>query len=253
MQLRGPWLVSLVTFAFALTATACDDGDKANEDAVADTGNTTEPMESMGGDSEATDGTEGTEETGTTDASAEPPTEWQGETPHLEMVGSLAGQDVVATVEGDDAADVGVFYCERNYIVPDTEDPSTWAAAYLEKVEIKFNFFYMDQLAEFNVEIVHEDLPGSVGEMLPIDAATEATVQITVDPEGPNEVEFPDAGVAGNVTIGLLTGTPGTDGVVIPDGEGAFGAYLDLELESGGTLQGSFTANCGENDLEIPE
>lgn len=177
---------------------------------------------------------------------------WQGSTPHIELSGTLAGNELAVDVTGDDAADIGTAYCERNYIVPDLDDSSTWVDGYLEKVELKLNFFYEDALAEFQMELVHPELLTSEGVTFSVPGDAEANFGLTTDVDGPSEEEFEDAAVGGTVTLELFSGEPGEDGLV-PNEEGVYGAYVDLELEAGGSFQGSFTVNCGQNDLEVPE
>jgi len=177
---------------------------------------------------------------------------WQGATPHLELSGTVADHELVLEVSGDAAADLGTVYCERNYIVPDVDDPSTWSEGYLQKVEFKLNFFYENALAELQMELENPDLMTSEGATFAVPDDAEVNVGLATDVDGPNEQEFEDVATGGAVTLELFSGEMGDDGV-IPDGEGAFGAYVDVELASGGSIEGSFTVNCGENDLEVPE
>lgn len=177
---------------------------------------------------------------------------WQGETPHLALSGMAFGKQLVLDEAGDDAADIGTVYCERNYIVPDLDDPSTWVDGYLEKVELKLNFFFEEGLAEFQMELVHAELLTSEGVTFDIPSEAEANFGLTTDVDGPSEEDFEDVGTSGTVTLELLSGQAGEDGL-IPDEEGVYGAYVDVQLESGGHLQGSFSVNCGKNDLEVPE
>lgn len=188
------------------------------------------------------------------DGDGDAPTAWVGDEPHLAVVGSVAGEAFDLSADGSDASDVGTLFCERNYIVPDLEDDSAWANdGYLQKVEIKFNYTSGDAFAEFQMELEAEDLMALVGEDLTIGDEADAQVGLTIDPDGPNEEEFEEVSASGTVTLELLSGEVGADGLTVPDGEGAFGAYVDIELADGGSIQGSFTANCGDNDLEIPE
>jgi hypothetical protein len=178
---------------------------------------------------------------------------WAGATPHLELEGNVGGEALDLSLEAADAADLGTLYCERNYIVPSVDDESTWGDGYLEKVEVKLNFFSGDKIAELQIELEAEDLPSLVGQTLTIGDDAEATPQVTLDPDGPAEEELEDVAVSGTVKLELLSGTPGDDGLIVPDETGAFGAVVDLVLESGETLRGTFTASCGENDLEAAE
>jgi hypothetical protein len=198
------------------------------------------------------DGTGGTPSGGAGSGGSSTGDAWQGETPHLALSGMAFGKQLVLDETGDDAADIGTVYCERNYIVPDLDDPGTWADGYLQKVELKLNFFFEEALAEFQMELVHPELLTSEGVSFDIPGDAEANFGLTTDVDGPSEEDFEDVGTSGTVTLELLSGQAGDDGL-IPDEQGVYGAWVDVQLESGGSLKGSFSVNCGENDLEVPE
>lgn len=218
---------SVLVLASALSLVGCDDGG-SNDGA--------------GGDDSSDDGDTGGTGGGSTDDTID---SWLGSDPHVEIVGTVAGKTIDFSVSESEASDLGTAYCERNYIEPPSGD------LYLEKIEIKYNLVYEDQFAEFQLEVVNPELTSSVGETLTIGGDTEVNVGLTLAPDEPTEEEFEDVATGGNVTIGAVGGTP-TDGV-IPDGEGSFGVHFDVTLESGGTLSGSFTVNCGDNDIEPEE
>lgn len=225
-------LFSLTAFALVstLALAGCDDGGSGD---------------GVGGDDGA-GGDRSTESGGTGGGAATESAEsWLGSEPHVEISGTLAGQVIDFSVAAAEAGDVGTAYCERNYIQPATGD------LYLEKIEIKYNLVYDDQFAEFQLEVVHPDLPTVVGETLSIGGDTELNVGLKLSPDEPTEEEFEDLATSGAVTIGEVGGTD--DGGLIPDGSGTFGVHFDVMLESGGTLSGSFTVNCGDNDIEIEE
>lgn len=179
--------------------------------------------------------------------------EWLGADAHLEFEGTVGGKAIDFSVDEGEAADVAIVYCERNYIVPDPDDSSTWGEGYLQKVEVKYNLFYEGKLAEFQLEVEAEALAAGAPRTLTIGDAVASTPQLTLAPDEVDEEQFEDPAVAGTIEFELFDGTPGADGVVVPDGEGKIGFFVDLELESGAKLRGSFTASCGDNDLEAPE
>ena len=184
------------------------------------------------------------------------PSEWVGETPHLNAAGDVGEKAVSLAPNATNSADLGTFYCERNYIVPTLEPSAGWETeGYLLKVEVKFNFFFEGELAEFQLELEKPDLLDSVGDVLSVGEGEDAQVNIGlgVDDGGPNAAEYEDSAVSGTFTLSELSGTVGADGLTIPGGEGAFGGYVDVTLASGGSFRGSFTANCGDNDFELPE
>jgi len=205
-------------------------------------------------DDAGADGAGGEGGTGSEDPTAAAPDTWSGSEPHVDLHGNVGERTLDLVVEGADAADLGTAYCERNYKVPDLEDTSAWAAeGYLEKVEIKVNFFFDDALAEFQLELVTPNLTQEVGTTFDVAHNAEVNIGISVDEDGPNAAEYEDAAVGGSATLEELDGEVGDDGLTFPDEEGTFGLYVDVELESGGAFKGSLTVNCGENDLETLE
>ncbi|HSC88565.1 MAG TPA: hypothetical protein VLC09_14885 [Polyangiaceae bacterium] len=185
---------------------------------------------------------------------ANAPQSWLGQEPHLELVGHVDVEAVALSESGAEAADLGTLYCERNYIVPDLVDKTAWPTdGYLEKVEFKFNFFHEGELAEFQLELVKEDLGDFVGQTLDVGDDIEVAVGLKVNPDDPNEVSYEDEAASGTVELELLSGEVGADGLSVPDGTGALGAFVNVTLASGKKLVGSFTANCGDNDFEVPE
>lgn len=245
--LMGAFVVSSLTFA-------CDDG--GSDDGAGGQGGSGGKASSSG--SSASDGGS-TSSGGSSDGGAatggngsvDVPDEWLGDTPHAALVGKIGGKDVSVAPSDEDAAKLGVLYCERNYVVPDAEDESTYGDGIFEKVELKYNFFFEEVQAEFQLELANDDLLGVVGETLEIGEATGVAAKISLSDA--DETEYEDEAVSGTVKLELLSGTPGEDGLVIADQTGEYGAYVDVEFASGGFLRGTFTARCGDNDIETAE
>lgn len=167
---------------------------------------------------------------------------WGGASEHLSAQGSVGDKAIDISLSGVDAQDIETFFCERNY-----QDGA------LEHLELKYSFEYEGQGAELELEFNSFDYskqaenPISVGTASE-DAPTASDIAIDLKLETEDGLETEDSAVSGTFELEQLSGTPGADGI-IPDGEGTFAGYLDVELASGETLSVSFTAKCGENDL----
>lgn len=191
------------------------------------------------------------------------PASWEGTAPHLVAVGEVDGETIDFTLRGD-AADVGSVYCERNYVVPSLADTSTWSDGYLEKIELKWEVVVDGAERVYQIELAGHDFDASSdGATLDVVAYDEegeragTTLQAAIEWEWEEDgsehergAESEDGG--GSFMRGMVTGSPGADGVVIPDGEGTFGGYLHLTWASGDHLDVSFSVGCGSNDLDIP-
>jgi hypothetical protein len=256
-QLRKLSVVSAL-FLGVMLAAGCGD-DSADEPSNSDGG--TAGKGGSGGSAGAPEG-HGGDDGQTGEGGAPATSAWEGTTLHLTSEGSIQGGAVELSVTGDDAADIEVLYCERNYIVPDLEDTSAWAEdGYLEKVELKYNIPDFDGVpAELEIGFYYFDYSKAPKNPLSVGTAEEGTlgvedvnveIQLTLD-DG-NETEIADVAKSGKFYLEEYTGELGEDGLTIPDESGTFGGYLEATLESGSVLELSFTANCGENDLEIPE
>lgn len=166
---------------------------------------------------------------------------WQGASEHLSADGQVVDKAIEIDLSGADAADVEELFCERNY-----------AGGVLEKVELKHVFSYEGQEAELELEFADFDYskdpknPISVGTASGAINATDINVHVKLETE--DGVETEEDAVSGTFSLEELSGTADDDGI-IPDGEGKFAGYLDVELASGSKLTISFTAKCGENDI----
>jgi hypothetical protein len=169
--------------------------------------------------------------------------EWQGEVEHLKAEGAIGGRTLSLDVNGADAKNLEVLFCERNYV-----------AGRIEKVELKHNFEFDGEPAELEVTFVAFDYSMKPAGSIAVggaseDAPTADKINVELKIETlETMVELEDVAASGTFTLQSLTGTPGSDGL-IPSGQGDFAGYLDAELESGDKLQISFTVRCGDNDV----
>ncbi len=176
------------------------------------------------------------------------------------MRGSIQGGAVELSVTGDDAADIEILYCERNYIVPDLEDTSAWAD---EGTSRKWSSSTTSPTSTASRPSSKSASSISTTRRRPRTRSSVGTadeeafgvedvnVEIQLSLDDGNETEIVDAAKSGKFYLEEYTGEVGEDGLTIPDESGTFGGYLEATLESGSTLKISFTANCAENDLEI--
>jgi hypothetical protein len=185
---------------------------------------------------------------------------WQGETPHVDISGELDGNDVDLSVDGAAAADVTRSFCKREYIVPDAEDMATWSQAVLSELEATVRITDGGVEKEYELSLAGADLStlakGTTLTVVPApDDGAPAAGQVVVEMEwgweepGTGFVSYEGSAVSGTVKVELFEGTPGADGKIIPDNTGRVGLTLDTTFD-GGTLRGSFTLACAENEIE---
>ncbi len=190
---------------------------------------------------------------------AEPVTvsEWLGAEPHGEMHGEADGErvDVVADAEG--------VTCKREYEVPDPNDSATWTQGRLKELEVSFLVVIDGVERRYELELYNHDFSSSpVGSALAVVPVVTEGAAIAADAvhvevqweweDGNQMVAFEQIATGGTVELHELSGSVGSDGLVIPAGEGSFGAFIELELPDG-ALAASFTAPCTLVEVEMVE
>jgi hypothetical protein len=172
---------------------------------------------------------------------------WQGEAPHADVSGAADGHDITVELAGEAAAAVT---CKLKYTVPDAADPATWNRAVLGEFEVAIHVTEGGVEKAYELEFVAPDFSTmSAGTELAVPA--EAAAEVSFEWEaGTTVVNYEQSASKGTLVFAELVGTPGADGKVIPAGAGRVGGAFDLELPSGGTLRGSFTAACTETEVE---
>jgi hypothetical protein len=186
---------------------------------------------------------------------------WQGETPYVDIAGELDGNQVDVSVDGASAADLTRSFCKREYTVPDAEDTATWNQAVMSELEATVRITDGGVEKEYELSLAGADLStlakGTTLSVIP-DEGAPAAGQVVVELEwgweepGTGFVSYEGTATSGTVKVELFDGTPGADGKVIPDNTGKVGLTFDTAFD-GGTLRGSFTLHCAENEIEAAE
>lgn len=193
-------------------------------------------------------------------AEPEPETvdEWLGAEPHGEMRGEVDGERVDVVAEASEVS------CKREYEVPNPDDSTTWADGRLKELEVAFNVVVEGVERRYELEIYNNaDLAstaiGSVLQAVPVvtEGAPIGTDEVHVEvqwewEDGNEMIAFEEIATGGTLEFRELSGTVGPDGLVIPMGEGSFGAFLELDLPSGAVAV-SFTAPCTVVEVEPAE
>jgi hypothetical protein len=184
---------------------------------------------------------------------------WRSE-PHVDLQGELDGNQVDLSVDGAAAADLTRSFCKREYTVPNAEDMATWNQAVLSELEATVRLTDGGIEKEYEISIAGADL-GTLAAGTTLTAVPEpedgapAAGQVVVEMEWGWEdpttgfVSYEGSAVSGTVKVELFEGTPGADGKIIPDNTGRVGLSFDVAFEQG-SLKGSLTLACGENEIE---
>jgi len=183
---------------------------------------------------------------------------WQGEEPHFTARGLLNGEEIDIRIEGADAEDGSSVWCEREYEVPLVDgEPDVSMARHIETVVTGFaTIGGEDRIFQFELKqhALQDDSAGDHIAIVPrVDEVPPDEDQAWFDWEWQTADEedlFEASAQEGEVIVGTFSGEPGEGGVIIPEGEGFFGASADVRWSVDERLSISFTVLCTANDIE---
>jgi hypothetical protein len=188
---------------------------------------------------------------------------WQGAEPHIEIAGTLNGEDLDVSITGADADDLARLFCTREYDAPeDTDGELIMEQAVPDDLSIQLlgvdiNGEARDIQIEFKDHDFGADALGTVLQVVPRVEEVPAPGTLYVEWEwylageflADEDAYYEESAIQGTVEVNLFSGVVSDDGVTIPDNTGAVGIYADLSWSETENVQVSVTANCGENDL----
>lgn len=180
--------------------------------------------------------------------------EWLGEENHFELVGTLDGEELDISLDGDSTQ----VFCTREYTVPaDAAGEPQYAMGALS--EVKINAFVTIDGEERLIELelkrhdLQSDAIGTVVTIVPrSDTMDPAPSEMWLEWEwhdAADETTFEGAAQTGTFTLEHYSGTPDDTGLVIPDG--AVGGHWTARWSETEELTGSFTVPCTMTDVEI--
>jgi hypothetical protein len=186
---------------------------------------------------------------------------WMGEEEHLRIVGRVNGEDL----DLDFGPGEIEMVCIREYAAPlveGTVDEFDLSQGFLGEVEVEAVFTIGGEEREFELEFKRHnfstDSPPTVITIIPRSEVVDPgpdELWLELEWKLPEEEDayFEESAQEGAVTLELLTGEIGEDGLQIPNNVGDFAVYIEAIFSETESLSVSLTAHCGENDeLETP-
>lgn len=168
-------------------------------------------------------------------------TEWLGPQLHGEIRGEANGQRV------DVIADAVV--CQRQYFVPDLVDLETYPEGRLAGFIISFLVTIDGVERRYELEL-SDFTTAAVGTSWTV-GSDENLVELRWEWEvNSSLVAYAATATGGMVELHELSGKVGTDGLVIPAGDGNVGAFVQLDLPDG-EIAISFTAPCSVVQIDV--
>ncbi len=195
------------------------------------------------------------------------PLEWMGDQPHFAIRGTLNGENLDVTLEGDAAKDLENLHCLREYQVP-SEATSTdetdagvedWENGKMSEVQVIVQLNVNGTSRELDLELKRHNYQAD-------EVGTEVTIIPRDDSKEPGSTEmwseiewyendeniYEQASQEGTFVLKRFTGTPGEDNpLVIPENTGSVGGVLTAKWSPTETVSISFTADCTGNSVEI--
>jgi hypothetical protein len=186
--------------------------------------------------------------------------EWLGATPHADLGGAIGDTTIDLSFDETAAADLERAFCKREYAVPDATDMQTWTEAVMPEIEATFRVTEDGLEKQFELSLAAADFTAATSGtsytvVAPVEdqdpAAGQVVIELDYQWEDPAAglVSYEGSATGGTVALALLDGTPGADGKIIPGGTGHLGVFLDATWPEG-SLRGSFTVRCGDNEVE---
>jgi hypothetical protein len=195
------------------------------------------------------------------------PTKWEGSTPHLNVVGTIMGEQLNIDITGALAADTNNLWCEREYQVPtDASGNPIYAMGHNSEVRIKAPVTISGQARIFDIELKEHDFqadpPSTIVTVVPRDdsnppcAATGCTqpthmwLQLVWDKASDGSQIYKQAALNGQYTSGEFTGMPDATGLLYQQNNGKVGGFATGQWSPTESLTISFDANCTTNDID---
>ena len=180
---------------------------------------------------------------------------WLGADPHFDVVGTINGETLDVSLDATDRAEV---WCTREYTVPDVGGPQYADGSLTEiKVDAYITIGGVRRYVELELK-KHDYQSDTIGTMTTIvsrsDLMDPAATEMWLEWEWHDEAgttSFEQAALNGSFTLNEYSGTRDSTGLIIPDDTGRVGGYWNARWSETEELHGSFTVNCGTNDVEL--
>jgi hypothetical protein len=187
------------------------------------------------------------------------PDEFLGPHFHFVLAGFVNQQEIDIDLPPEVAGDAAQAMCERQYVVPDVDDPGTWAdGGSMREIEITA-FVEVEGVPlmmqfELKEHDFQSDPDGTVVDVVPrsdlVDAQPhEMWIELEFEDLEGNRL-YEQSAQVGTFVRGAHTGEPGPDGLVIPAGVGGFGGWFEARWSVTEELRGSFFVSCPLVDVE---
>jgi hypothetical protein len=196
------------------------------------------------------------------------PTEWQGATPHLNVVGFIDGENINIQLTGADAANTAKLWCEREYQVPtDTAGNPIYNMGHNSEVRIRLPATTTGMPARgLAIELkMHDYQDDAAGTTTPVIVRDDNNPPCTADgcaqPKvmwlgwtwhdlATDAVIYKMAAQSGSYKSGEFTGAKDSTGLFIMENSGNVGGFATGQWSTTEKISVSFDAKCTANNVD---
>ena len=188
---------------------------------------------------------------------ASQPAQWLGVTPHLQVKGVLSREQVDIDVSGPAAADTTKLWCERHYQISTSGGKKKGK---LSKLTLNAIVPIAGQSRHLVMDIEGVDLQRTLAgngvtvvprlRTSPLQTGQTWLTWYWFINDATGAMLFAESAQQGVFTLGEFTGTPGSDGLIIPNNQGSVGGHLFARWSEYDALEMSFTAKCALSIVE---
>jgi hypothetical protein len=184
---------------------------------------------------------------------------WRGETPHVDVRGSINGESVAISLDGEAVASTTSAWCGREYAAPTLESGELdFASARIATLEVGGYATVNGEERSFELELKeHPFVASEVGTRFSIvprvDGVAPPANGLWLDWEWhtvDGEDLYESSAQEGTFSFGQFTGTPAPGTTVIPEGTGAIGGFVQARWSLDEALDISFSVPCTRSDVE---
>jgi hypothetical protein len=186
--------------------------------------------------------------------------EWKGPSPHLHLTGTYQAEELNLQLPENEAGDIAKLACRREYQAPIVNGKFDMTKAKLFEVKLNGNVTVKGQARKLEIEFKRMSFTDGVGKSFAViprdDTASPGPQQMWFEWEwhdaATDDTLDERAAHEGSFFMGEMTGEVDANGV-IPDNVGTFGGFVTAKWSETETVKLSFTAKCGENEVESDE
>ena len=167
---------------------------------------------------------------------------WQGETPHVDIHGTLGDTDIALDLDEDAAANLERVFCKREYVAEVFPEIEATVRVVEDGIEKEFEIgFTAADFGAIDAPATREVVP-AVEDVAPAAGQVYLEMEWTWEDPAAGFVNWEGAATSGTVSLERFAPDRAT-------ADSALGLYFDATWAEG-SVAGSLTIHCGPDEIE---